>query len=338
MLLIDALHINGGGGKTLLDYLISNLENKELDVIYLLDEKIKNHNYRIKKSNRIIYLKSNFNNRLMFYLKNKIEFKTIFCFGNIPPYIRTKARVYTYFHQLLYINVEKSFSLKERFIFFLKTQILNLMKHNTDKWFVQSAIVKDFFIKKYSVDSDKIKILPFFPKKNIYNVDNVEKGSHVFLYVSNATPHKNHQILIDAFESFYLKYRIGELILTVSENYPQVFDLIKTKKEQGIPINNYGFVDNKKLNELYSKSEYLIFPSLSESFGLGIIEALEFDCKILGADLPYTYAICEPSAIFNPLDLNSVMGAFESAVLHKLPNSKAKVRDEIDTLINLLIS
>ena len=41
MLLIDALHINGGGGKTLLDYLISNLENSGKMIFGATNEDIK---------------------------------------------------------------------------------------------------------------------------------------------------------------------------------------------------------------------------------------------------------------------------------------------------------
>ena len=40
MILVDALYINNGGGKILLDYLILKLNESSLDVYYLLDDRI----------------------------------------------------------------------------------------------------------------------------------------------------------------------------------------------------------------------------------------------------------------------------------------------------------
>ena len=38
MILIDALYINNGGGKVLLDYLVEHLEVTNLPIYYLLDK------------------------------------------------------------------------------------------------------------------------------------------------------------------------------------------------------------------------------------------------------------------------------------------------------------
>ena len=40
IILIDALHVNNGGGKVLLDYLIESIEKSNLQVFYLLDERV----------------------------------------------------------------------------------------------------------------------------------------------------------------------------------------------------------------------------------------------------------------------------------------------------------
>ena len=40
MILIDALFINDGGGKILLDYLIVQLKKSDLDIYFLLDDRI----------------------------------------------------------------------------------------------------------------------------------------------------------------------------------------------------------------------------------------------------------------------------------------------------------
>ena len=58
MILIDAIYINTGGGKILLDYLIEELEKTDKQIFYLLDKRIEKEKYIIKPSNIILYLNS----------------------------------------------------------------------------------------------------------------------------------------------------------------------------------------------------------------------------------------------------------------------------------------
>ena len=71
MLLIDAIYINTGGGKILLDYLIEELEKTDKQIFYLLDKRIEKEKYVVKSTNVILYLKSGFFDRINFYKKNK---------------------------------------------------------------------------------------------------------------------------------------------------------------------------------------------------------------------------------------------------------------------------
>ena len=328
MLLIDAIYINTGGGKILLDYLIEELEKTDKQIFYLLDKRIQKEKYVIKSTNVILYLKSGFFDRMNF------------CFGNIPPPIKLKSDVLTYFQNINYISYsKKDFSLKNRFISFLKRKILSLWKNNTDKWIVQSLYVQQKMIEKYGENKNKIEIIPFFKsiKKN-RAIDNIGKISNSFLYVSNAYPNKNHIRLIEAFCNFYDKYKIGKLTLTVSEKFDEVKKLIDSKIQQEYPIENLGYVSQDILIKSYIRSEFVIFPSTSESFGLGLIEGIEFECKIISADLPYTYAVCEPSIVFNPLSIESIEKSFDLAIHNNVKKSILKTKNSISELINLLKS
>ena len=338
MLLIDAIYINTGGGKILLDYLIEELEKTDKQIFYLLDKRIQKEKYVVKSTNVILYLKSGFFDRMNFYKKNKNRFSKVFCFGNIPPPIKLKSDVLTYFQNINYISYsKKDFSLKNRFLFFLKRKILSVWKNNTNKWIVQSLYVQQKMIEKYGENKNKIEIIPFYKsfKKN-EDIGNIKKIPNSFLYVSNAYPNKNHLRLIDAFCNFYDKCKKGKLIVTVSDNFTEVKNFINIKIAQNYPIENLGYVSQEALVKYYKQSEFIIFPSTSESFGLGLIEGIEFDCKIIGANLPYTYAVCEPSIVFNPLNIESIEESFNYAVHNKVKNSILKAENCISKLINLL--
>ena len=74
-----------------------------------------------------------------------------------------------------------------------------------------------------------------------------------------------------------------------------------------------------------------------ESFGLGIIEGIENGCKVMGADLPYTYAICKPSISFNPKLVKSIIKAFETALNTKsIIKTEQLVFNEIDSIKRLI--
>lgn len=334
MILLDGLYINDSGGKVLLDYLINKLEATDKEITYLLDARVKGNVAKIKNENRVIFMNASILKRRIFYTKNKTSFSTVLCFGNLPPNIKIDAKVYTYFHQLLFLKLPEEMPFIKKRIYWLKTRVLDCFKKNTDFWLVQTSVVKDGLSRKYKISQEKIVELPFYEplKKKTY----CEKKPHSYMYVSNGTPHKNHYRLIEAFSKFYDLYGKGNLTLTVSNEFPEIVKLIDDKVKQGYPITNIGFVTRDQLSQLYSEVFFFIFPSLTESFGLGLIEAIESECKVIGAELPYTFAICKPSLTFDPLDVDSIFEALSLSLHPKIQNSYSLIHNQIDKLISIL--
>lgn len=332
MLLIDALYINNGGGKVLLDLLINKLESTDREIYYLLDYRVRDNVPSIKKTNKVFFYKASLLNRWLFY--KKYSFSKIFCFGNLPPVSKTNAKVITYFHNPMYLDIPNGFSGIQRILYHLKIIVINLSKQNTNYWFVQSEYIQLKLQKKFNINSDSIQVYPFY--KNFYLTNSQKRQRHSYIYVSNGTPHKNHENLINAFCKFYDRNKTGTLTLTINEDYPDLLKQIKEKTERGYPIINIGFVESSILVSHYEKSEYLIFPSLSESFGLGLIEAIECGCKVIAADLPYTFEVCDPSLTFNPHDQESILQAIEKGSKEELKNSIPKIKNRINDLLNIL--
>lgn len=334
MVLLDAIYINNSGGKILLDYLIENLESSGMHVHYLLDSRIFQNHPIINPGNDVTYLKSGLRPRHAFYKENKNKFSKVLCFGNLPPTLRLKAEVSTYFHQQLFIKIPDDITLINKIIIRIKMMILNSTKKNTDRWIVQSENVKNGLSEKYNLKKEAVHIIPFFPP--LPPIKNITKNKYKFVYISNVGMHKNHKKLIEGFCKFYDKFKIGELGLTISENATFEIELIKSLQQRGYPIINFGFVGRNELSEIYASSEYLVFPSLSESFGLGLVEAIDRGCKVIGADLPYMYAVCEPSITFNPLSVDEITEAFEKSLDPDIKPTVIKVHNQVEILIKLL--
>lgn len=335
MVLIDAIYINNSGGKILLDYLIQELEKTEKEVYYLLDKRVEGKIGYLKGSkNKVLFMKASLLDRHRFYLKNRNEFDSVLCFGNLPPSVRLQASVYTYFHQQLYIQLPKNATSRLKISFFFKKNILKFLFYNTDYWLLQTDLIKTNFSTEFNLDSNKIVVCPFYPQ--FHDNSNVARNRNSYVYVSNAPPHKNHKRLINAFCNFYDRYKIGKLTLTVSNEFNDLVSIIEEKIKLNYPIENIGFVDRDDLRKIYKESQYLIYPSLAESFGLGIVEAIENGCKVIGADLPYTYAVCKPTLTFDPLDENSIFQALSLSLHEDTSPSVAKVSNNIQKIISFL--
>lgn len=333
MILVDAIYINNSGGKILLDYLIITLESNGFDVCYLLDDRVENKHPKINSKNSVVYLRASLVKRHKFYVANSSRFKKILCFGNLPPTIRTKAVVYTYFHQKLFLEIPKQLPIKQKIMLNMKALIFKKLSKNTDFWLVQTQAMKDSLSQRLSKNANII-LVPFYSK--LVNEKSECRKDNTFLYVSSGSEHKNHKNLLLGFKKFYDQYAIGQLHLTVGNEFVELYDLINQLILENYPIVNHGFVERSKLVSLYKSCTFVVYPSLSESFGLGIIEALENDCKIIGADLPYTYSVCIPSLVFNPLDYSSIAESFKRASYENTKQSKQLIFNEIDTLLSLL--
>ncbi|MDE7125477.1 MAG: hypothetical protein K2O12_03230, partial [Muribaculaceae bacterium] len=71
--------------------------------------------------------------------------------------------------------------------------------------------------------------------------------------------------------------------------------------------------------------------------GLGIIEAVEAGCDVIGADLPYMHSVCKPSAVFEPYSSESIVSAVLDYEKKKSKtDTSLKIKDEIQSFISFL--
>jgi glycosyltransferase involved in cell wall biosynthesis len=333
--LIDAVYINNSGGKILLDYLVTELNAASVDVFYLLDERITG-SYPFLPAGKVLYLRAGLWQRYRFYRERGGHFESVLCFGNLPPPIRLKCPVYTYFHNVLYFRFYGEGAWLKRTKFTLKAIILKYLSNHSDEWWVQTEVVKQILCLHLQVSSSEIQVLPFFPPlSNTEQIMEREVGS--FLYVSNANPHKNHWRLLEAFESVYTEFPYVRLYLTVGSDYPAVLHHIEELRRRGIPVINHGIISREALQKEYGRRACLVYPSLRECFGLGLIEAAEMGMPIVGADLEYTFAAVEPTIVFNPTKTESIALAMRQFLVEGGKPATLNIENEIGSLVKRLL-
>ena len=332
MILLDAVYIHNYGGKSILDLLIRFLIHKNLidSFYFLLDSRYKNS---FKLGSKYKYINPNENGRRIFYKKNKSCFSSILCLANVPPPIKIKSPVLIYFHNDLLINYnEANLGLKSKLLFFLKFSYIRYKPQETYHWSVQTDIMKKKIFDRGFIKEDKIKIFPIYEDTR---PSSSKKEKNTFIYVSNSMPHKNIENLILAFVD--LSQKINYEIQLNLTSLKKDFIKIDFKRQKNLKIFWHGEIEKNKLETIYKKCEFLIYPSLKESFGLPLIEAIQHNCKILASDLPYVHEIIEPSLVFNPNCYKDISKTINLAIhSEKLKESKIKIKNKLPEMINYL--
>jgi glycosyltransferase involved in cell wall biosynthesis len=328
MLIFDAIYINCGGGRTFLQLLLEVLGKQE-NILFLLDDRLE---FSLFPEKYLTLRNSEFCRKL-FYLKNKKSIKRIFCFGNVPPPVRIDGTVATYFHNAHLLSAkstEKSF--RGRMKYWLKRKYIKMRSGNTDYFFVQSGMMRNELCHEYGLQREQVRIMPFFEEGRYADLFAGPKEIG-FGYVSLPYPHKRHDLLLDAWEILAAQGLFPELWLTVSNNL-FLEQRIKTLCKKGIRIKNLGFCDPKNI---YASTLFQIFPSDTESFGLGLIEAAEAGCKVIAPDLPYVHEVISPSLTWvDSGGAVAIAQAVRKALAEELPETRLLAKNKLPEIVDFI--
>lgn len=345
MILIEALNIKSGGGSVLLKYFLESTIQENTFFKALLNDKI---DFKINHPS-ITYHKASLLNKDRI-LKKSIELikpSVVFCFGNLPPNFKYKeGKVITFFQNAhLLGNMDHSqHTLLDKLRYkVLKTYIKNYL-NNSNLYIFQTDFIRKNFIKQYNYNQDNCETIPFFDLEELKNTfvnrqDIKEKQS--FIYVSNDAPHKNHIMLFKAWKKLITETKYNpKLYLTIPRNNVKLCRIIDELNQKGALIENLGIVRQDVAWNYTSKCEFTVFPSLSETIGLGIIEAAILKTKVISSEMDYVREVIEPSLTFNPFDVDSMVEALSTSLEgnKNLPETKVVLENKICELVKILTS
>lgn len=326
MLLVDSVYINMGGGLSLLKYLVENLHTRHVVFMLLVDERIKDAFPEVKNQ---IVLSPSEKSRRTFYKSMPSDVTSVFCFGNVPPPFKLRVPVYTYFHNINMLTLADSRGWKQKIKFFLKREYIRVRRKNSDEWFVQTTNTANELKANLNIPDKKVKLYPFYRPPVI---NSLEKERNDYIFVGNDSGSKGHRELIAAWKKLHDLGIDRTLHLTVSADSP-LCSIIDEMAGSGVKIVNHGIVPLAEVFALYARCKATVYPSRNESFGLGIIEAIEAGCDVVGSDLPFMHAVCTPSEVFNPYSVDSIV---EAVMRYEATQNQTdrKVSDMIDELIS----
>ena len=208
-----------------------------------------------------------------------------------------------------FLNINFMFS--KNFLRFIK---FILFKKNCDNWYVFSKFSKKI-LSKY-IPRNKI----FLKKINIHARKRKVFNKYDLIYPASGENHKNHQRLFDALIILSKKEIFPKLVITLNKYELDKFNVKYIKKKYSLKIYNKYSNNRIKFLNMYNQCKALIYPSLSETLGLPLLEAKKFNIDIITSNKEFAKEYSSPKLIFNPYSSISIANKIEQYISKKTTN------------------
>jgi glycosyltransferase involved in cell wall biosynthesis len=207
--------------------------------------------------------------------------------------------VYELKHHVLKQVVKRALIKSQKIItvsHFVENELVTRLNVERKKIIVTFEAADDNFINlvKKTSSSDSKKILEKYGAKPPY-----------LMYVGNAHPHKNIEMLIRAFGLLRERYQYLQLVLVGN---PSPF---WQKIRRQYPQKNILYLENltdQELVALYRNAQAYVFPSLSEGFGLPLLEAMVCGCPVVSSNKTSLPEVGGDGAVyFDPTNIDDMV-------------------------------
>ena len=192
----------------------------------------------------------------------------------------------------------------------------------SDKLITISESTKKEMLEFYNFhESDKIQAVHLGVDAKFFNHSNKEylrkilselqlkhNFSRYLLYVGNNRPHKNLERVLIAFKTVLSQIDFELKFLLVGRQLKNNLDIDSLLMGLGLKENVISLeLSDEELNAVYSDAEAFVFCSLSEGFGLPVLEAMALGCPVITSNLSSMKEIAEGSALLvDPYSLKSI--------------------------------
>lgn len=166
---------------------------------------------------------------------------------------------------------------------------------------VQTETMKQQVVDRFGLDSSRVRVFEPAARPQgwsdgapqLAEMRNTKDNAR-FLYVGNTSPYKNLAVLQRAMEHLGRRQIDARLFATIDRTHALA------KLENVEPL---GLLAPDVLGEAYRLATALVMPSLVETVGLPMIEAMAAGTPVVAADRPYAREVCQDAALyFDPHD------------------------------------
>lgn len=345
---INAISAKSGGMKTYADNLIRSLEKYTQHTFHVWLPK--NSNYSLKKNVVLHETTITYSNNIIRFLYEQIHLRKeikkikadmLFSTGNFGLFFIGIKQI-IFIRNLLYFDknyltyIYPYNSLKKKIRFNIKKFHIHISALISDAILLSSEHMKRSLLNYYQTLENKCNMLYQGTKIDFfcYKGEKATNDKSInLLYVSKYYAHKNPGVIAIAvkillMQNIEIHARItmdldtehARSMATWENDYAKLYD--KTLKNN-LVLGEAAYED---VPELYKHADIFIFPSISESYGHPMIEAMAAGLPIIAADTEINREICGDAAIyFSPFDGKEL--SEKIITLHNNKEQKLKMID-----------
>lgn len=181
-----------------------------------------------------------------------------------------------------------SYEIKLRLKVFVQKLLFRFFKQDVNDFYVQLPWMKEQLILKYGIHPNIIHVVRTHEVQTVHQTKTVFGERLNLIYPASGFHYKNHTMVVDALTLLNKNlYSSINVTFTLNQNDNKYTRLLnKTVNTKQLPIELIGSITHDKLLKRYY-TDILLFPSLVESQGFPLIEAMHSGTLIVCIDLPY---------------------------------------------------
>lgn len=266
--------------------------------------------------------------------------ENVLYFGNLPPLRRAKDSL-LYVHNL-YITLtpgdllsDPQMSVGQKLKYGLLNTYLRCFSRRAGSVACQTPAMKN---RLEAFLTESVEVLPFYRSPIAQDLPK----AFDFCYVGIPTGHKNHGRFLEALSVLSQEGVEARVAVTISDSPADraLLAAVERLNRKGVvTVRNWGLVSFEEACSIYNQSRSLFFPSLKESFGMPVVEALELGLPLLISDLPYADALVRGGGRFDPYSVDSMAAAMKQFLSRPegVPRPELLIADASERIIQRLM-
>lgn len=266
------------------------------------------------------------------------------CTGNTTPYFCSIPIVQT-LHDVIFLDdIPEEDSFYQRFGNHYRRKIVPLITPRSKAVITVSQYEKDRIVNRLGIANDKIEVIynginekRFYQHTDLSNLQAIQTRyslpTNFILFLGNPSVRKNSSRVIEAYVNYAAKTENPMPLVTPGLSQRFVTDKLS---ELNYPYDQKtfitpGYIEENDLPLIYGLSNIFLFPSLSEGFGMPIIEAMACGTPVITSNISCMPEIAGNAAILvNPFRASEIA----EAILSLSKNEELRFKTIHNGLIN----